>query len=137
MPISRKWSGILLGLMRVMIALAFMQHGTSKLFGFPTTLGSPDALTLPLGLLETVGGGMLAVGLFTRPVAFLLAGEMAVAYWWGHWWSDPNHSFYPLVNHGTEAMIYCFVFLYLAAAGGGNLSLDRMLGLDRHHGSAL
>jgi len=127
MPIPEAWAGRLLALMRITVALAFMQHGTSKLFGFPATLGSPDALTLPLGLLETIGGGLLVLGLFTRPVAFLLSGEMAVAYWWGHWFADPGRSLFPLVNHGEAAMIYCFVFLYLAAAGGGGWSLDALL----------
>lgn len=82
MPIPTTWSGPLLSLLRIFSALAFTQHGTSKLFGFPGTLGSPDRLTLPLGVLETVGGALLVLGLFTRPVAFLLSGLMAVAYWW-------------------------------------------------------
>jgi len=131
MPIPKNWSGTLLSLMRLMVALAFMQHGTSKLFGFPMSLGSPDALTLPLGVLETAGGALLAIGLFTRPVAFLLSGQMAVAFWWAHWWGHPQHSLYPMVNGGEGALLYCFVFLYIAAAGGGSWSLDRMLGLDR------
>jgi putative oxidoreductase len=100
-----------------------MQHGTDKLFGFPDFGGSPDALTLPLGILEFGGGGLVLLGLFTRPVAFLLAGEMAVAYWWVH---APG-SFFPLKNGGEAAMLYCFAFLYLAAAGGGGWSLDRLL----------
>ena len=128
MPIPASWSGPLLSVMRIMTALAFMQHGTSKLWGFPGTLGSPDALTLPLGLLETIGGAMLVAGLFTRPVAFLLSGQMAVAYWWGHWWAHPDKSFFPLVNHGEGALLYCFVFLYLAAAGGGAWSIDAARG---------
>jgi putative oxidoreductase len=122
MPIPASWSGPLLSLMRIAAALAFMQHGTSKLWGFPGTLGSPDALTLPLGILETGGGLLLVLGLFTRPLAFLLAGQMAVAYWWIH---APG-SFYPLVNGGEGAMLYCFVFLYLAAAGAGPWSLDAL-----------
>ena len=128
MPIPAGWADRLLSVMRIAVALAFMQHGTSKLFGFPASLGSPDALTLPLGLLETIGGAMLVLGLFTRPLAFVLAGQMAVAYWWGHWWAHPERSFFPMVNHGEGAMLYCFVFLYLAAAGGGAWSLDAKLG---------
>lgn len=131
MPLPKRWSDTFLSLVRAVAALDFMQHGTSKLFGFPTALGSPDRLTLPLGLLETIGGAMLALGLLTRPVAFLLSGEMAVAYWWGHWAADPGHSLYPLVNHGEAALLYCFVFLYIAAAGGGSVSLDRLFRLDR------
>jgi putative oxidoreductase len=122
MPIPATWSGPLLSLMRIATALAFMQHGTSKLWGFPGTLGSPDALTLPLGILETGGGLLLVLGLFTRPLAFLLAGQMAVAYWWVH----APASFYPLKNGGEGAMLYCFVFLYLAAAGAGPWSLDAL-----------
>ncbi len=128
MPIPTSWSPKLLSVMRIAVALAFMQHGTSKLWGFPATLGSPDALTLPLGLLETIGGALVALGLFTRPVAFLLSGQMAVAYWWGHWWSHPEKSLFPMVNHGEGALLYCFVFLYLAAAGGGAWSLDARRG---------
>lgn len=128
MPIPAAWSDRLRSLMRIAVALAFMQHGTSKLWGFPATLGSPDALTLPLGLLETIGGALLVLGLFTRPVAFLLSGQMAVAYWWGHWWAHPEKSFFPMVNHGEGALLYCFVFLYLAAAGGGAWSLDTLRG---------
>ena len=122
MPIPATWSGPLLSLMRIATALAFMQHGTSTLWGFPGTLGSPDALTLPLGILETGGGLLLVLGLFTRPLAFLLAGQMAVAYWWVH----APASFYPLKNGGEGAMLYCFVFLYLAAAGAGPWSLDAL-----------
>ncbi len=122
MPIPASWSGPLQSLMRIAVALAFMQHGTSKLWGFPGTLGSPDALTLPLGILETVGGLLLVLGLFTRPLAFLLSGQMAVAYWWIH----APASFYPLKNGGEGALIYCFVFLFLAAAGAGPWSLDAL-----------
>jgi putative oxidoreductase len=123
MPIPASWSSRLLSLMRIFVALGFIQHGTSKLFGFPAVLGSPDALTLPLGILETGGGLLILVGLFTRPMAFLLSGQMAVAYWWIH----APASLYPLKNGGEAAMIYCFVFLYLAAAGAGPWSLDALL----------
>ena len=128
MPIPASWSPVLLSLMRIAAALGFMEHGTSKLFHFPKALGSPDALTTPLGLLETIGGALLALGLLTRPIAFLLSGEMAVAYWWIHakWGAD----FYPLSNGGEGAMLYCFVFLFLAAAGGGEWSLDKLFKKD-------
>ena len=124
MPIPARWAPALLSLMRIAVALAFMQHGTDKLFGFPDNGGSPDALTLPLGILEFGGGGLVLLGLFTRPVAFILSGEMAVAYWWVH---APG-SFFPALNGGEGAMLYCFVFLYLAAAGGGAWSLDAVRG---------
>jgi putative oxidoreductase len=123
MPVPVGWAGSLLSAMRVVVALAFMQHGTDKLFGFPDFGGSPDALTLPLGLLEFVGGGLVMLGLFTRPIAFILSGEMAVAYWWVH---APG-SFFPVKNGGEAALLYCFVFVYLAAAGAGTWSLDRLL----------
>lgn len=123
MPIPANWAGALLSVMRVMVALAFMQHGTDKLFGFPDYGGSPDALTLPLGLLEFGGGGLVMLGLLTRPIAFILSGEMAVAYWWVH----AKGGFYPAMNGGEGALLYCFAFLYLAAAGGGSWSLDALL----------
>jgi len=123
MPIPAGWAGPLLSLMRVMVALAFMQHGTDKLFGFPDFGGSPDSLTVPLGLLEFGGGGLVMLGAFTRPIAFILSGEMAVAYWWVH----AKGGMIPATNGGEAALLYCFAFLYLAAAGGGSWSLDRLL----------
>lgn len=120
MPIPASRAPQLLSALRVIAALSFALHGTDKLFGWPDFGGSPDALTLPLGLLETIGSGALALGLFVRPIAFLLAGEMAVAYWWVH----APASFFPALNGGEAAMLYCFVFLYLAAAGGGAWSAD-------------
>jgi putative oxidoreductase len=120
MPIPAGWAPPLLSILRIVTALGFALHGTDKLFGWPDFGGSPDALTLPLGLLETIGGGALALGLFVRPVAFVLAGEMAVAYWWPH---APG-SVFPALNGGEAAMLYCFVFLYFAAAGGGAWIMD-------------
>jgi putative oxidoreductase len=115
----------LLSLMRIMIGLLFLEHGTSKLLGFPPTQIFA-ILTWPgmAGAFELVGGALIAIGLFTRPVAFILAGEMAIAYFMVH---APS-SFFPLINHGELAIVYCFVFLYLAAAGGGAWSLDRQRG---------
>jgi len=124
MPIPSGWAPYALSLMRIMVALSFMQHGTDKLFGFPDFGGSADALTLPLGILEFGGGGLVALGLFTRPLAFILSGQMAVAYWWVH----APHSFFPAQNGGEGAMLYCFVFLFLAAAGGGAWSVDALIG---------
>lgn len=124
MPIPANWSGPLLSVMRIAVALCFMQHGTAKLFGFPQFGGPPDALTLLLGILEAGGGLLLVLGLFTRPLAFLLSGQMAVAYFWIH---APG-GFFPVKNGGEGALLYCFVFLYLAAAGGGSWVLDAVRG---------
>jgi putative oxidoreductase len=120
------WSPHLLSLLRIMAALLFVEHGTSKLFGMPPSPmpGHLDLLSMVgfSGILEFVGGVLLAIGLFTRITAFILSGEMAVAYFMVH---APNN-FFPMVNKGEIAVLYCFVFLYLAAAGGGPWSLDRL-----------
>src|SRR5215213_7212010 len=102
-----------LGLLRIVTALIFMEHGTQKLLGFPAAPpgGQPPLLSLfgLGGILEAVGGLLLLLGLFTRPVAFVLAGEMAVAYWMFH----APQSFFPVLNGGDAAILYCFVFLLL------------------------
>src|ERR1700722_16769342 len=120
------WSPHLLSLLRIMSALLFLEHGTSKLLDFPPSpmpghfqLNSMMGFS---GIIEFVGGILLAVGLFTRVTAFILSGEMAVAYFMGH----APHGFFPILNKGEIAVLYCFVFLYLAAAGGGPWSLDRL-----------
>jgi putative oxidoreductase len=123
-----RFSPQLLSILRIISALIFMAHGTAKLLGFPATemFAEPPAMfTLPwiAGVLELVGGALLAIGLFTRPVAFVLSGEMAAAYWIGH----APQAFYPIQNGGDAAILYCFVFLYIAAAGGGPWSLDNAL----------
>ncbi len=113
-----------LSILRIVAALAFMQHGLMKIFDFPAAQqGVPDPLPLVLqvaGWLEIVGGGLLAIGLMTRPVAFVLSGMMAVAYWLAH----GTKSFYPALNGGEPALLFCFIFLYLACAGGGAWSVD-------------
>jgi putative oxidoreductase len=117
------WAPRLLSILRIVVALIFMEHGTQKLLGFPPSDHPGPALFSLLGLsgvLELFGGALLVLGLFTRPVAFILAGEMAVAYWLGH----APHSFFPVNNGGDAAILYCFVFLYLVAAGAGPWSLD-------------
>jgi putative oxidoreductase len=111
-----------------MSALLFMAHGTAKLLGFPATemfATPPEVGTLIwiAGVLELVGGALLALGLFTRPVAFVLSGEMAFAYFLGH---APQAAF-PVQNGGDAPILFCFVFLYIAAAGGGPWSLDSVL----------
>lgn len=119
------WAPCVLGILRIVAALLFFEHGTQKLLGFPASDFSPAAFSLPwiAGLLELVGGALLVLGLFTRPVAFILSGEMAVAYWIGH----APQSFFPVLNGGDAAILYCFVFLYLVFAGPGAWSLDRTL----------
>ncbi len=125
--LSLAWAPRLLSVLRIMSALLFLAHGTQKILGFPAppASGLPAMLTLPwiAGMLELVGGSLLVVGLFTRPVAFVLSGLMAFAYFLAH----APRNFYPLLNNGDAAVLYCFVFLYLAAAGGGVWALDAMM----------
>ncbi len=119
-----------LSLLRIVAALIFLLHGSAKLLGFPATeMPMPPAGSLLWigGMLELIGGLMLLVGLLSRPVAFILSGEMAVAYWMFH---APQSTF-PLVNGGDAAILYCFGFLLIAAAGPGPWSLDAMLGRRR------
>jgi putative oxidoreductase len=99
-------------------------HGSQKLLGFPPTDTPPPLLSLSwiAGAFELVGGALLAVGLFTRPVAVVLSGEMAFAYWLAH----APRSFFPVLNDGDAAILYCFVFLYLAFAGAGPWSIDTL-----------
>jgi putative oxidoreductase len=117
----------LLSVLRIVTALVFMEHGTSKLLGLPPPSHpfhlalSPEGLSGPF---ELIGGLLLLLGLFTRPVAFILSGQMAVAYFLAH----APRNFFPLLNMGELAIVYCFVFLYLAAAGGGPWSIDRLIG---------
>jgi len=122
-----KWSPVVQSIMRIVIALLFVEHGAQKLFGFPVAIeGFTLSLFSLLGLaaiLEFFGGLFVLLGLFTRPVAFILSGEMATAYFIAH----APKSFWPVVNQGELAIAYCFVFLYLAFAGGGPWSLDRAL----------
>jgi putative oxidoreductase len=118
------WAPRVLSLLRIVVALLFIEHGTMKLFQFPIPQpGAPNPLPLMLltaACLEIGGGALVALGLFTRPIAFILAGEMAVAYFAAHF----PHSPWPGVNQGGEAILYCWIFFYLAFAGGGAWSLD-------------
>jgi putative oxidoreductase len=129
--IAADWTPRVLSLLRIVAALMFFAHGTQKLLGFPASEFSPAAFSLPwiAGVLEVVGGAALAAGLFTRPVAFVLSGQMAVAYWMAHAPQSP----FPVQNGGDAAILYCFVFLYLVFAGPGPWSLDaiRAGGEDR------
>lgn len=113
--------------LRMVAALLFITFGTMKLFGVPVAMpgGMTVKLASELGIaatLETVGGTLMLIGLFTRPVAFVLCGEMAVAYFQGHF----PHGFWPVQNQGTPAVLYCFVWLYFSAAGAGPWSLDAL-----------
>ena len=121
-----RWSPQALAALRIMTALLFMAHGTMKLFGFPS---ADDPMSVQLfslmgfaGILEAFGGLLLLIGLFTRPVAFVLAGMMAAAYFMAH----APQSFYPVLNGGDAAILFCFVFLYLVFAGPGAWSVDGM-----------
>jgi putative oxidoreductase len=116
------WAPRMLAVLRIVTAVLFMEHGTQKLLGFPPSEMRPAFLSLFWfgGLLELVGGALVLIGLFTRPVAFVLAGEMAVAYWMAH----APQSFFPVVNGGDAAILFCFVFLYLVCAGPGVWSVD-------------
>lgn len=123
-----RFSGPLLSILRIISALLFMAHGTGKLFQFPPVEQfptGPEPMTLPwfAGVIELVGGALVAAGLFTRIAAFIISGEMAVAYWMVH----APQATYPIQNGGELAIMFCFVFLYIAAAGGGPWSLDRAL----------
>lgn len=111
-----------LAVLRIVTALLFIEHGTQKLFGFPVpAMGPTEGLMLLAGILETVGGLLILVGFFTRPVAFILCGMMAVAYWMGH----APMSFWPVANMGDAAILFCFVFGYLVFAGPGAWSIDK------------
>src|SRR5262245_30764787 len=116
----------LLSALRIMSGLLFLQHGTTKFLGVPPTQFSgvevPSIFGIA-GVFELVGGALLAVGLFTRPVAFVLSGVMAAAYFLAH----APASFYPIINQGELAIMFCFAFLYISAAGGGPWSLDAIV----------
>jgi putative oxidoreductase len=120
------WTPRILGIMRIVIGFLFLQHGAAKLLGVPHIAMFDGVQLVSLiglaGILELVGGLLILVGLFTRPVAFILSGEMAVAYFMAHAPGGPL----PILNHGELAVIYCFIFLYLSVAGGGAFGLDAM-----------
>ena len=124
------WSPRMLSVLRAVTGLLFLEHGTQKLFGFPPPPNPGPALLSLLGvqgILELVGGFLILIGLFTRPVAFILAGDMAVAYFMRH----APRGFFPLLNGGELAILFCFVFLYLFVAGGGVWSVDEQRARSR------
>src|SRR3954449_12673613 len=128
--LRQAWEPRVLSILRIVVGLLFIEHGTQKIFNFPPR---PNARAYELftlvpglaGIMELVGGILIVLGLFTRPVAFILAGEMAFAYFMSH----APRGFFPIGNGGNAgelAILYCFVFLYLWLAGGGAWSLDRL-----------
>lgn len=134
-PSPWPWTDRMLAVFRIVAGVIFISAGTTKVFGFPP--GPPDLPPFdPLtqvgfgALLEVVGGAAIVLGLLTRPVAFLLAGEMAVAYWQFH----APASIFPTVNQGIPAVLYCFFFLYLIFAGAGAWSLDGLIARSREGG---
>jgi putative oxidoreductase len=123
-PIPASWGPPLLSVLRMVAAFLYMAHGSQKLFGWPADQPQRTVTLISLmglaGVLETFGGLLLLLGLFTRPVAFVLAGEMAFAYFMAH----APRGFWPLLNRGEPPVLFCFIFLYLAAQGPGPWSLD-------------
>jgi putative oxidoreductase len=118
------WAPRALSVLRIVAGLLIIQHGMGKLLGFPAAPGAPTVQLMSqagaAGIIELIGGALLIVGLWTQAAAFILSGEMAFAYFISHF----PKGFHPLVNGGTLAALYCFTFLYLAAAGGGPWSVD-------------
>ncbi|PSC06155.1 DoxX family protein [Alsobacter soli] len=116
------WAPRMLSVLRIMTGLLFLEHGMQKLLSFPPGGSHPAFLSLPWfsGFLELVGGALIVLGLFTRPAAFVVAGEMAVAYFMAH----APRNFFPVNNGGDGAILYCFIFLYLVFAGPGPWSVD-------------
>jgi putative oxidoreductase len=119
------WRPYILSILRIVLGLLFLQHGLSKVFNFPapSPVGALSGLFILAAFLETVGAFLFLVGAYTRIVAFILSGEMAFAYFMAH----APRSFYPIVNDGEVAVLFCFMFLYFAFAGGGPWSVDRAM----------
>ena len=130
---KKEWAPQLLSILRMVVAFLYLQVGSAKWFAFPAAI-LPGGGTAPVGslvwfagVIEVVGGTFFLLGLFTRPVAFILSGEMAFAYFIGH----AGHGFWPVLNQGAPAVFYCFTFLYFSAAGPGPWSLDALLARPR------
>ena len=122
--LQSEWEPRVLSILRIVVGLLFMEHGLAKLFGFPTAALHPAMFQLLwfAGVIEAFGGLLLALGLFTSPVAFIMSGEMAVAYFYSH----AARNFFPMINGGDAAILYCFIFFYIFVAGGGAWSMDRL-----------
>jgi putative oxidoreductase len=131
MKALKRFEPSLRSLVRIMVGFTFSLHGWQKAFGLFGGIGGTippySSMLGAAGIIETIGGALIIFGLFTRPVAFLLAGEMAVGYFRTH----APRGFWPLANGGELAVFYCFFYLWLSSAGPGPWSLDRMLGRDR------
>jgi putative oxidoreductase len=130
MTLRNEWEPRVLSIVRIVAGLLYLQHGLNKMLNFPPTpTHVPYAENMfslvpgVAGLIEVFGSLLLIFGLFTRPVAFIISGEMAIAYFYAH---QPRN-FFPLLNAGEPAILYCFIFLYLFVAGGGCWSLDRLM----------
>jgi putative oxidoreductase len=133
----KKWTPHILTILRVVIALLFLEHGTMKLLQFP---GPAQGIPYPLptilliaGLIEVVTGALLTIGFYTRVAAFIASGEMAAAYWMAH----APQGFWPAMNMGEPAIMFCFIFLYLAFAGPGSWALDNVSGLSPKQASVV
>jgi len=124
-PAIARFAPHVLSIVRIVVALMFVEHGLSRLFGWPSALPTPPMFTMYwfAGAIELVGGLLLAAGLFTRLAALIMSGEMAAAYFISH----APHSFFPILNRGDAAILYCFVFFYFIFAGPGPWSLDALL----------
>lgn len=130
MSYSTTWTPRVLSILRIVTAYLFMLHGSAKLLHIPHIARFDHVHLLSLagiaGVLELVGGALLVLGVLTRPVAFILSGEMAVAYFMAH--ASRGNALLPLTNGGDAAVLYCFIFLFIAVAGGGSWTLDRLVG---------
>ncbi len=123
--VNPQWSPRILSVLRIITGLLFLEHGTIKLLGFPAPMPGMEhlpPLLLVAGIIELVCGALITLGLFTRIAAFIASGEMAVAYFMGHM----SHGFWPALNQGEAAIMFCFIFLYLVFAGPGEWSIDAM-----------
>lgn len=123
--LPRNWAPYAHSLFRIMTGLLFLEHGAAKLLSFPPGAAPPESfgMLLATGLIELIGGALITAGFLTRPVAFVLSGYMAAAYFIAH----APRGFFPILNHGELAILYCFAFLYLAAAGAGAWAVDAAL----------
>ena len=118
-----KHSALILGVVRIVAGLCFLEHGLMKIVGFPAPMGhgALPPMMMAAGAIELVGGALIALGLFSRIAAFICSGEMAVAYFIAHF----PRGIYPAMNGGDAAILFCFIFLYLAAAGPGSLAINK------------
>lgn len=123
MDFLSRYSSQILGITRIVVGLLFLEHGLMKLVGFPAPMGAGPLppMLLAAGIIETVGGGLVALGLFSRYAAFVCSGQMAFAYFIAHF----PRGLYPALNGGDAAILFCFIFLYLAAAGPGSFALNK------------